>query len=404
MNLRARLEGLGMDVTVAGDGIVAVKPRDASEVARAVGACRETPGVRAIEIDGLLPAPIWETGANDDGPDDDAERLCLDLGRLDEVSINVESHLVAAGAGLTVSALETALGGHGFTLGWPDVPDAPLGAWLATAEPGPGSSRAYPGWSPVAGVEAVLLDGTPFRTTLAPRSASGPDPKALLVGGRGRIGVITRVTLRIHPADASRKRLVFAFPEPTAAVGAVVEALGRDVHPDGFGLLDGGVAEAVLTWETRGEPRRVALVSLAVDEVCVVAGGRRLSVDTAEGGGHGGRPLAGHRGAAGPSEVREAAARSGVTDDAPIIAIGFGARWSRVVLVRRALLNALEGRARVHLERALPEGAVGIVCVPPEAADVARGVVREAGGWLVGDGDGESWIDGVAGALLGAPS
>ncbi len=407
MSLVEELGSRGLLARKEGEALE-VRPTDADDVRELIRTCRELGEQVLLEVDGLPAAPLWVPGSRGESvPNGEGIRVCVRLAQLKAFSLDRESHLVSVGAGVTVASLEEELLKQGFTLGFKDCPGTPIGAWLAAGEPGPGSRRSFPGWSPVAALEAVLLQGAMVRTTLAPRSATGPDPKALLVGGCGRLGVITKATLRVFPA-ARVKRLVMAFADVADAVGTVVEALGRQIVPDGFGLLDGGgSAETLLTWETSGEPGRVARASIAIDEVSASNGGRRLGSLVMEPGEEVKRSsdevLDGSflSGAAGPTEVRAAAARLQGKRAGTMIALGFGARWSRVLLVRRALINEIGPGARLHLERALPEGGLGIACVAPSSAEAAREAIRRAGGFPVGDEENDSWVDGVACALLG---
>lgn len=377
MNLEQTVrEACGADAVERTDGTLVARPKDLGAVRAVVAACRAAGAALALDgVEGEGGAPIR-----------------LDLARLDQVRVNGESRFVEAGAGVTVAELEAALARHRLTLGWPETPEVPLGAYLAAAEPGPNGPAAFPGWSPVMGLEAVLLDGTAMKTRPAPRSATGPDLKALLVGGRGRAGIITEAVLRVHEQPGLVRRLVFAFPEYAAAVAATVEALGRDLTPDRFGLLDGGPLETLLTWESHGEPRTVGLAAGLVDEVCGLSGGRRLATEARTGGG----PLgAADDGAAGPEEIRAACeAADGRT-------VAFTCRWSRLAVVRRALLEATRDGARVHAARALPEGVLALACVPEGLEETAAGAVRRAGGWLPGEGDEVSWYDRVGAVLKG---
>ncbi len=363
-------------VGIADGGGLRVRPPDPGSVARVVAACRDAG------------APVALAGA-DAAPGD--QGVALDLEGLDAIEVNAESHLVRVGAGVPVDSLERVLHEARLTLGWPELPASPLGALLAAGEPGPGGAAALPGWSPVVALEAVLLDGTPLETTVAPRSATGPDLKALLVGGQGRVGVITGATLRVHGLPQLLRRVVHAFPDYASAVAAAAECLGRDLLPDRFGVVDGGPeGEAHLTWERHGEARRVGLEATVVDEVCGAGGGRRVATEARTG-----LPRAGGGdGAAGPVEVRRA-----IPGDAEVLTAL--CRWSRLPVVRRALLEAVGDTARVHLARALPDGVVALLAVPAGRGDEAAEVARRAGCRLQGDPDAGPWLLDVADAVGG---
>jgi len=363
---------IGDDAVGVGDGgAILARPADADAASRVVAACTAA-GVRVATAG---------VGAAD---------VLLDLSRLDDIRIDLESHLVHAGAGVDVAAIEAALSTEGLTLGWALALDAPVGGFLAAGEPGPGGASAFPGWSPVMALEAVLLDGTKMHTTLAPRSATGPDLKVLLVGGKDRVGVITGVTLRVHAAAQLSRRVVYAFPDFGSSVDAVVETLGRDLFPERFGIVDGGAGESVLTWESQGEARRVALVVQSVEDACGGAGGRRLSAEARKdaSGLH-----AGGTGAAGPEEIR---ASIGEASGVEVVV-----RWSRLTVMRRAVLEAAGEGARVHVSRALPEGALTLVCAPDQAGAAMREAVRRAGGFVPGEDDEGGWYQAVGAVLDG---
>ena len=66
-----------------------------------------------------------------------------------------------------------------------------VGGILATGLPPFGSPLRGTPAEHVVGIGWVLPDGTRVRGKLTPRSATGPDPDALVLGARGALGVIT---------------------------------------------------------------------------------------------------------------------------------------------------------------------------------------------------------------------
>ncbi|RMG19240.1 MAG: FAD-binding oxidoreductase [Deltaproteobacteria bacterium] len=354
----ALAEAFGAD-RIDGDAPLVARVADEEEAACAV---------RIATEHGLSVGPAGAVGRWD---------LVLDLSALADVAVHADSHLVEVGAGVSPAALEARLGDSGLTLGWSWLPEVPMGVLLGAEERGPEGSHAFPGWSPVAAVRAVLPDGRLFASKCAPRSAVGPDLKALIVGclldDRTQAAILTHVTLRVRPRPAMIRRLVFAFPEYGAAVGALAEALARDLVPDRVGLLDGGSRESILTWESHGEPRVAALRAAVVDEVCGLAGGRRLSTQART---RLERIAGNDEGAAGSGEVRAKAAEAPSLPETVLASC----RWSQLASLRRALIEAFSGRVRVHVERALPEGPVALACVAAGAGGTARARIVQAGG------------------------
>jgi alkyldihydroxyacetonephosphate synthase len=106
----------------------------------------------------------------------------------------------------------------------------PIGTWLAGSNLA-GELTALSWWeSPLMTVEAILGDGRVLRAGVAPRSAAGPDYRALLLGGGDRVGVITGVAWRIFRRTVP---LLFAarLPDEGVAVPLLAEHCGRGWRP-----------------------------------------------------------------------------------------------------------------------------------------------------------------------------
>lgn len=182
----------------------------------------------------------------------------LSLGELKQVGkVEPRAGTVEAGAGITLAALEAALGSHQLTLG-PLSPRAKL-LTLADFLQGPDAGlRAIPGGGrlePIClALTAVLNDGRVYRSHPSPRSAAGPDLVALLLGGERRVGVITEAVVRCFPAAVARRSQVFSFPSAEAFVTALVSA-----------LADGVWLESVRV-ETRSDRAQVELNCLGSTE------------------------------------------------------------------------------------------------------------------------------------------
>lgn len=112
--------------------------------------------------------------------------------------------LVTAGAGTTIAELQRHARAAGFCygvdLGARD--SATVGGTLATNAGGVRTIRYGDTRAQVAGVEAVLADGTIIsRLSGLAKDNSGYDLSQLLVGSEGTLGVITAATLRLHPDE-----------------------------------------------------------------------------------------------------------------------------------------------------------------------------------------------------------
>lgn len=127
--------------------------------------------------------------------------LTVNLGRLNRLRFFDEtSHLATFGAGITGPDLEAHLRAHGCTLGhFPQSFElSTLGGWIVTRSSGQQSlgygrmDKLFAGGRLEA--PAGTLDLPPF-----PASAAGPDLRELVLGSEGRLGVLTKATVRVSP-------------------------------------------------------------------------------------------------------------------------------------------------------------------------------------------------------------
>lgn len=166
--------------------------------------------------------------------------VILDLAKLDAVlSVDEVSLTVTTQTGITFAALERALQRRGYSLGFVlggYAEQVSVGGMLATGLPPLASPARGSFASHVVNVSWVMPDGTPVRTRITPRAATGPDLDALVLGGRGLLGVITEATLRIHREPEEKQLMGFGFKTVPDAILTLAEVVGAGLLPLSAGL------------------------------------------------------------------------------------------------------------------------------------------------------------------------
>lgn len=200
-----------------GQAVAVARPRTASAVAAvlALAARHEVAvvpqGGNTGLVGGAVPRPL----------PDGRPQLVLSLRGLADIDLDRPGRLLSAGAGTTLAAAQrvAAKAGLGLGIDLASRESATLGGMVATNAGGLNVCRYGPMRSRVAGLEAVLADGSQVsQMSGLSKESVGWDPAALLVGSEGTLGVVTRVLCRLVPLPAERLVALLAFPELTAAV------------------------------------------------------------------------------------------------------------------------------------------------------------------------------------------
>jgi glycolate oxidase FAD binding subunit len=174
-------------------------------------------------------------------------------------------------AGIRLSVLQTTLARAGQRLSLDPPGDPTIGACLAGRLSGPLSHRYGTPRDLVLGVTLVLGDGTVASSGgKVVKNVAGYDLGKLVCGSEGRLGLIARVALRLHPLPAASATLVVESDDPAGVVRELrrsqVQASAVDVlHPGRVAALFEGRDAAV---EAQLETTR-ALVGGAVADTTV---------------------------------------------------------------------------------------------------------------------------------------
>ena len=160
--------------------------------------------------------------------------VMLDTKRLDSIGpLDEVSGLVTVGPGVIGQVLEEWLGARGWTLGhFPSsITISSVGGFAAARSAGQSSTKYGKFEHMVAGLTAVLPDGTVVERAPQPASAAGPDLTQLLLGSEGTLGVITQVVLRVHPVPEAIALRGYRVPSFQGGMDVVRAVLRHGLRP-----------------------------------------------------------------------------------------------------------------------------------------------------------------------------
>jgi glycolate oxidase FAD binding subunit len=154
-------------------------------------------------------------------------------------------------AGIRLSALQDALAPSGQRLAVDPPGDPTIGALLATNATGPLRHRYGAPRDLVLGTTLVLGDGTVCNAGgKVVKNVAGYDLGKLVCGSRGRLALIARAALRLHPIPAATATITVETGDPAAIAQAVLHSQlqpsALDVlHPGSVAMLFEGSERAV---------------------------------------------------------------------------------------------------------------------------------------------------------------
>lgn len=215
--------------------------------------------------------------------------ISLDMSRMNRVlAVNAEDFDVTVEAGVTRVALNNHLRDQGLFFPVDPGADATIGGMASTRASGTNAVRYGTMREAVLSLRVVTADGRDIRTARrARKSAAGYDLTRLFVGAEGTLGIITEVTLRLHPIPDIIASAVCGFETLDGAARTVIEAIQLGVPLARAELLDDAQMRAVNRWSKLDYPEKTTLFlefhgsQAAVDEQVSMVG----EIAAANGGG-----------------------------------------------------------------------------------------------------------------------
>jgi D-lactate dehydrogenase (cytochrome) len=173
--------------------------------------------------------------------------IAIDLTRMDRVlAIHADDLDVSVEAGITRKALNEALRHTGLFFPLDPGADATLGGMAATRASGTNAVRYGTMRENVLAMTVVLADGTVLKTgSRARKSSAGYDLTRLFVGSEGTLGIVTELTIRLHPQPEAVSAATCRFPAVRDAVTCVIETIQSGVPIARCELLDTASIRAI---------------------------------------------------------------------------------------------------------------------------------------------------------------
>src|SRR5580704_16827978 len=173
--------------------------------------------------------------------------ISVDMRQMNRVlRVSVEDMDAAVEAGITRLQLAKTLDNTGLTFFIDPGADATIGGMTSTRASGTTAVRYGTMRENVLGLTVVLADGRVIKTgSRARKSAAGYDLTRLFVGSEGTLGVITVVTLRLHPLPEKVSVAFCSFGTVQGAVETVIEAIQFGIGLARIEFLDDKQVEAI---------------------------------------------------------------------------------------------------------------------------------------------------------------
>jgi len=231
---------------------IVVFPQTTAEVAEIVRACAR----------GRVPIVPWGAGTSLEGNALSPHGgVCIDMTRMNKViEVHPEDMDCRVQPGVTRKQLNAELRGTGLFFPIDPGADASIGGMSSTRGSGTMAVRYGTMRDNVIAVEAVLPDGQTVRTgNRARKSAAGYDLTRLFVGAEGTLGVITEITVKLHPVPEAISAAVCPFETLKGAVDTAIAMIQSGIPAARIELLDDVMMRGVNAYSKLGAQEKPTL-------------------------------------------------------------------------------------------------------------------------------------------------
>ena len=189
------------------------------------------------------------------------DEVMLDVSAMSEIlRVDPSDFVAVVQPGVTRRQLAAALSPYGLHFPVDPGADATLGGMAATNASGTTSVRYGGMRRNVLSLTVVTADGTVHRLGRpVAKTSSGYDLKDLFIGSGGTLGVVTELTIRVHPVADSQGSVRLSFPDVAAAVGAATDLIGTATPVSRLEFVDAASSSALNRFCGGGLPASPAL-------------------------------------------------------------------------------------------------------------------------------------------------
>lgn len=173
--------------------------------------------------------------------------LSIDLSRMNQVvALNENDMDIRVQAGMTRKALNSYLRDKGLFFPVDPGADATIGGMVSTRASGTNAVKYGTIREQLLSLQVVTPSGDIIETgTRSKKSAAGYDLTHLFAGSEGTLGVVTEVTLRLHPIPEAIVAGTCCFPSLSAAIQTVISTIQLGMAISRIELLDALSIQAV---------------------------------------------------------------------------------------------------------------------------------------------------------------